>query len=29
MHMMDGDVRLGIDGDLFKARVLIPRVGQR
>jgi hypothetical protein len=27
--MMDGDVRLGIDGDLFKARVLIPRVGQR
>ncbi len=24
MHMMDGDVRLRIDGDLFKARVLIP-----
>ena len=29
MHMMNGDIRLGIDGDLFKARVLIPRVGQR
>lgn len=28
MHMMNGDIRLGIDGDLFKARVLVPRVGQ-
>ena len=28
MHMMNGDIRLGIDGDLFKARVLVSRVGQ-
>lgn len=28
MHVMDGDVRLNIDGDLFKARIFVPRVGQ-